>query len=211
MPPLGDAIAARLKVPVGFVACGIGATSVREWLPRGSTFPNPPTIEGNVRKRPDGLWESNGSAFEMLVARMKPFGPNGFRAVLWHQGESDANQKDPSRTLAGPLYRKSLESVIRDSGRELGWKPVWFVAQASYHVPGDEASPEIREAQASLWKDALALPGPDTDALKSEWRDSGGRGVHFSGPGLRKHADMWAEKVILWIETQRSTEQPPVK
>ena len=34
MPPLGDALAQALRVPIGFVACGIGATSVREWLPQ---------------------------------------------------------------------------------------------------------------------------------------------------------------------------------
>jgi hypothetical protein len=37
---------------------------------------------------------------------MRPLGHNGFRAVLWHQGESDANQKDTTRTLAGKLYRE---------------------------------------------------------------------------------------------------------
>ena len=202
LPPLGDELANRLKVPVGFIACGIGATSVREWLPSGSTFPNPPTIESRVTKRADGLWESKGEAFEMFVSRMKPLGKQGFRAVLWHQGESDANQRDASRTLAGPLYRQSLETVIRESRREIGWSPPWFVAQVSYHVPGDESSPEIREAQASLWKDGITLQGPDSDSLKSEWREGGGKGVHFSGPGLRKHAELWAEKLVPWIEAQ---------
>jgi hypothetical protein len=202
IPALGDDIARRLKVPVGFVACGIGATSVREWLPKGSTFPNPPTIESRVTKRADGLWESKGEAFDMFVARMRPLGQQGFRAVLWHQGESDANQRDPSRTLAGPLYRQSLETVIRESRREIGWAPPWFVAQVSYHVPGDESSLEIRAAQASLWKDGIALEGPDSDSLKSEWREGGGKGVHFSGPGLRKHAQLWAEKIVPWIESQ---------
>ena len=104
----------------------------------------------------------------MFVARMKQLGPHGFRAVLWHQGESDANQQDPTRTLAGKLYREYLEQLIRESRREIGWDAPWFVAQVSYHVPGDEASPDIRAAQASLWKDGIALEGPDSDALKGE-------------------------------------------
>src|SRR4030095_11958037 len=37
-PPLGDAIAMRFEVPVGIIACGVGATSVREWLPGGTRF-----------------------------------------------------------------------------------------------------------------------------------------------------------------------------
>lgn len=202
LPPFGDAMAQRFKVPVGIIACGIGASSVREWLPKGSKFPNPPTLTGRVQELPAGEWESKGEAFEMFIARMKQPGPHGFRAVLWHQGESDANQQDPTRTLVGNLYREYLEKLIRDSRRAIGWDAPWFVAQVSYHVPGDEASPDIRAAQASLWKDGIALEGPDTDALKGEWRDAGGQGVHFSGPGLREHATRWVEKVAPWLEQQ---------
>lgn len=200
LPPLGDALAKRLDVPVGFIACGIGATSVREWLPEGATFPNPPTIVARVQQRPDGTWESKGEAYEMLVARMKAAGPAGFRAVLWHQGESDANQRDATRTLPGPLYRESLERVIRDSRKAIGWDAPWFVAQVSYHGPQSESSPEIRAAQASLWKDAIALEGPDSDALKGDLREDGGKGIHFSGKGQRAHAAAWEEKIGPWLE-----------
>jgi hypothetical protein len=202
MPPFGDAIAQRFDVPVGFIACGIGATSVREWLPKGTTFPNPPTLLGHVRQLRDGAWECNGQAFDLLVARTKQMGPHGFRAVLWHQGESDANQKDPTRTLLGRLYREYLEKLIRASRRELGWRATWFVAQVSYHGPGDESSPEIRAAQASLWKDGIAREGPDTDSLRGKLREADGKGVHFSGPGLREHASRWVDKVSPWLEQQ---------
>lgn len=202
LPPLGDALAQRFNVPIGFAACGIGATSVREWLPKGARFPNPPTIESRVQRLPGGEWESKGQAFDLFTTRTKALGLRGFRAVLWHQGESDANQRDTSRTLAGKLYREYLEQLIQESRKVIGWKAPWFVAQVSYHVPGDEASPDIRAAQASLWQDQIALEGPDSDALKSEWRENGGKGVHFSGAGLREHAARWAEKVSPWLEAQ---------
>ena len=200
MPPLGDELARRLGVPVGFIACGIGATSVREWLPQGATFPNPPTLVARVQQRPDGTWESKGEAYDMLVGRMKSAGPAGFRAVLWHQGESDANQRDATRTLPGKLYRKYLERVIRESRKASGRDAPWMVAQVSYHVPGDEASPDIRAAQASLWKDGIALQGPDSDALKGELREKGGTGVHFSGKGQRALAKAWADQLVPWLE-----------
>ncbi|HEX8911352.1 MAG TPA: sialate O-acetylesterase [Humisphaera sp.] len=206
LPPFADAIAERFDVPVGLIGCGIGATSVREWLPKGATFPNPPTIEGRVGKRPDGTWESKGAAFATLVERMRSAGPRGFRAVLWHQGESDANQKDPTRTLPGKLYRAYMEQLIRESGKLAGWDAPWFVAQVSYHVPGDEASPDIRDAQAALWKDGVALQGPDSDALKGDLRERGGKGVHFSGKGLRAHAAAWADKVGPWLEKELARE-----
>jgi hypothetical protein len=202
LPPFGDGIADRFRVPVGLVACGIGATSVREWLPAGSRFPNPPTLTGRVRQSPDGGWESQGEAFAQLTRRLQQLGPHGFRAVLWHQGESDANQPDPARTLPGDRYREYLTELIRASRREAGWAAPWFVAQASYHVPGDEGSPDIRAAQAALWDSGVALAGPDTDALKGDLRDNQGRGVHFSGRGLREHAARWVAKVAPWLEAE---------
>ena len=190
-------VSAFLVLPIG-----IGATSVREWLPAGVAFPSPPTILSRVTKRPDGSWESNGAAYGTLIAREEQCGRRGFRAVLWHQGESDANQKDPTRTLPGSLYQEYLGRIIRDSRQAAGWEAPWFVAQVSYHVPGDEASEDIRAAQAGLWKSGVALAGPDSDALKGELRERGGKGVHFSGPGLRAHADRWAEKITPWLERE---------
>ncbi len=202
IPPFADAIVTSQNVPVGIIACGIGSTSVREWLPKGSTFPNPPTIESRVQKLLNGTWSSNGAAFDAFVTRIKALGPQGFRAVLWHQGESDANQKDPTRTLPGSLYREYLEKIIRDSRSAIGWDAPWFVAQASYHVPGDEGSEDIRAAQAALWADGIALAGPNSDALKGDLRERNGQGVHFSGKGLREHGAKWAEKVIPWLDQQ---------
>ena len=205
LPPFGDALAERFQMPVGLVACGIGATSVREWLPEGASFPNPPTILSRVRRLPTGEWESNGEAFGMFINRMRQLGSHGFRAVLWHQGESDANQQDPTRTLSGELYRRYLGRLIRDSRRELGWDAPWFVAQVSYHAPEDEGSPDIRAAQKSLWDAGIALEGPDSDALKGDLRDGAGRGVHFSGKGLREHAARWVDKVAPWLATRLGT------
>jgi Carbohydrate esterase, sialic acid-specific acetylesterase len=202
IPAFADAVVAKENVPVGIIACGIGATSVREWLPKGATFPNPPTLVSRVEQLPSGEWASKGAAYDAFIARLKSVPPQGFRAVLWHQGESDANQKDATRTLSGKLYRDHLEKIIRDSRRAIGWDAPWFVAQASYHVPGDEGSDDIRAAQASLWKEGIALEGPDSDALKGKLRERDGKGVHFSGPGLREHGAKWAEKVLPWVQAQ---------
>jgi Carbohydrate esterase, sialic acid-specific acetylesterase/Prolyl oligopeptidase family len=209
IPPFADAIAERFKVPVGIIATGVGATSVREWLPRGTRFPNPPTLTSHVRQLANGEWESKGTLFDRLVSRLKEAGPSGFRAVLWHQGESDANQSDATRTLPGELYRQYLEQLIRGSQRQVGWDFPWFVAQASYHTPDDAVSPDIRAAQQALWKSGVALEGPDTDALAGDLRDNGGKGVHFSGKGLREHGLRWAEKVAPWLDQQLAAASPP--
>lgn len=202
LPPLGDQLAAEFKVPIGFVACGVGATSVREWLPQGVRFPNPPTLVGNVLTVSGNGFESTGNLYQRFTDRLKPLGKNGFRAVLWHQGESDANQADPSRTLVGQQYRIGLETLIRNSRQSIGWQAPWFVAQASYHVPGDEFSPEIRLAQRQVWESGVALEGPDSDALVGPLRERNGAGVHFSAEGLKQHAARWHEKVGPWLKSQ---------
>ena len=204
MPLFGDALSKKLNLPIGIIAYGQGGTSVREWLPQGSRFPNPPTVENKVRKINDGEWESLGKIYPGFIERMKVFGKNGFRAVLWHQGESDANQKDPTRTLSGPLYEKYLTQLILKTRTDLKWDVPWFVAQATYHVPGDESDPNIRSAQAALWKNGVALEGPDTDQLKGKLRERDGQGVHFSGPGLEAHADAWFERVSPWLAQKRN-------
>ena len=79
-----------------------------KWLPKGATFPNPPTIEGRVQKLPSGQWASKGDAYAMFVSRMKSSRPHGFRAVLWHQGESDAIEGQQAN------YETNLTNFISD-------------------------------------------------------------------------------------------------
>ncbi len=202
-PMFGDLIAEKFGVPVGIVACAAGGTSVREWLPQGAKFPNPPTITSNVEELPGGEWQSKGILYNSFLARMKSLGKGRtFRAVLWHQGESDANQEDATRTLPGRLYSRYVEQIIQATRHDVGWNIPWFVAQASYHTPTDPGSPDIRNAQAALWRSGVAQEGPDTDALKSEFRASNGRGVHFNGAGLEAHGKLWFEKVSSWLERQ---------
>ena len=157
---------------------------------QGVRFANPPTLTNRVVAIAAGEWESDG-ALRILVHRVNQLGPQGFRALLWHQGESDANQQDPTRTLPGEVYRTLLEQLIRNTQRAAGWPFPWFVAQASYHTPDDPGSPDIRAAQRALWQTGAALEGPDTDALGGDFRDGNGRGVHFSALGLREHRRRW--------------------
>ena len=161
-PPFGDAMATKFQVPVGIIACGIGATSVREWLPKGATFPNPPTLEGRVRQLPNGEWESKGEAFDMLTSRMKQLGSKGFRAVLWHQGESDAGQPDPKRILSS-----SSKSRARQSAGTLRGSSHWSVPMAEKAcrrcaTPRNPCGPT-----ASPLKDLIATRSGATSATAS--------------------------------------------
>ena len=205
IPAFGDAMAERFKVPIGIVACGVGATSVREWLPKGEAIAAPPTTGANVAATGSNAWASTGELFEKLVANMRQAGR--FRALLWHQGESD-NHQPADREISPSLYREYLRHVIEASRVQAGWKAPWFVALASYHTPQDRGSGELRAAQKSLATDGLALEGPNTDELGPEFREANGQGVHFNARGLRKHGEIWAEKLAPWLESELGKMSP---
>ena len=201
LPAFGDAMTAHFQVPVGLVALGVGSTSVREWLPAGDAMAAPPTTGMNTITTGSNQWVCTGALFDKIVAAEKTFGPHGFRALLWHQGESDSRQP-PDREITPAQYRMYLQRVIESSRTAAGWRVPWFVAQASYHTPEDQSTPELCAAQKSLVTDGLALAGPATDQLGPEFRQNNGRGIHFNARGLQRHGQLWAEAVTPWLEQQ---------
>jgi hypothetical protein len=167
-PAFGDAVYAKYQVPIGIASTGHSGTSISDW-------------------------RANGELFRWMVTRMQQLGRNGFRAVLWHQGESDVG-------MAADEYARRLTAVIQGSKRAAGWEFPWFVAQVSYHNPNNASFPNPRKAQKQLWDTGIALEGPDTDTLTGDNRDSGGQGIHFSPKGLRAHGQMWADKVAVYLD-----------
>jgi hypothetical protein len=168
-PAFGDELYAELKVPIGIAATGFGGTSVNQWQP-------------------------NEALHQWMMTRIHQLGPQGFRAVLWHQGESDVGMNPDE-------YYQKLKTIIESSKEKAGWEFPWFVAQVSYHNPENPSFDTTRTAQAKLWADGVALEGPDTDVLGGENRDVGGKGIHFSPIGLKAHGEMWAEKVKVLFAT----------
>ncbi len=168
-PAFGDALAERYKVPIGVAVTGHGPSTTAEWRP-GSEL------------------------FNWTTKRMKQLGSDGFRAVLWHQGESDA-------ALTADQYATSLTTVIDGSRKAIERQVPWFVAQVSYLGPNRPKAEGVRAGQKRLWDTGIALEGPDTDTLTGDNRDQDGKGVHFSPKGLRAHGRAWADKVTTYLDT----------
>jgi hypothetical protein len=149
--------------------------------------------------------------FDKLTKLMQTLGVGGFRAVLWHQGESDAGQAreghPADRQISGAQYVEFMEKLIRTSRNRAAWPVPWFTAVTTYHREQDEEDTEFRTAMKGLWSKGLSWEGPDTDALRGELR----AGVHFNGKGLQKHGQLWAEKVGAWLDDQLAPprEGPP--
>jgi len=170
-PAFGDKMYRELGVPIGVATTGYGGTSVNSWQPDGDLFQG---------------W---------MLRRIQQLGPQGFRAVLWHQGESDVNMP------AEEYYRK-LKNTILASTQQAGWEFPWFVAQASYHNADKPSFESVRSAQQRLWDEHIALRGPDTDLLTGDHRDFDGKGIHFSPKGLKAHGEMWADKILPYVKNR---------
>ncbi len=199
IPSFGDALYRKYHVPIGVASVGHGSTSVRQWLPAGTPADNMPTMTRYITRRPGGVLISDGTLFNGMMLRIHQLGPHGFRALLWHQGESDAHQP-PAHEIAATTYASMMRQLIRAAHKQAGWDFPWFVAQATYHTPDDPSCPPIRDAQRSLWQSGVALEGPDTDTLTAVYRQNGGKGTHFNDAGLKAHGELWAEKVSRYLD-----------
>jgi hypothetical protein len=172
-PAFGDAMYEKYKVPIGIASTGHGGTSTIQWNP------NPPQAEGSL--------------FMWSMHRIHQLGPGGFRAMLWHQGESDVGLKTDD-------YVARLSEIIKASKKEAGWEFPWFVAQVSYHNPEKLKHDTMRDAHKKILDLGVAYEGPDTDTLAGDNRDLDGKGIHFSPKGLKAHGEMWAGKVGVYLD-----------
>ena len=163
-PPMGDRLADAFKVPIGMISVGVGTTTVSQWQPTTTLYPR-------------------------LREALTFLGPNGLRAILWHQGESD--------TLAGTssaLYATLLQNVIHASRNDAGWEVPWAVALVGFHPDGtSENEAEIVAGQRlAIAGDPLVFEGPNTDELGAAWRSDT---VHFNEAGLREHGRRWVDTI----------------
>lgn len=204
IPAFGDALYRKYHVPIGVAAVGHGSTSVRQWLPAGDPVYVMPTMTKFITTNAAGDLICDGTLFNGMLGRIRELGPHGFRALLWHQGESDAHQA-AEHSISPEQYHAMMVRLIEATRAAAGWQIPWITAVATYHTPNDQGSPELEVAQRSLWTEGIALEGPDTDTLGPEFRQNGGKGVHLSDAGLKAHGAMWAAAVEQYID---STEAP---
>lgn len=167
-PRLGDLLAAAENIPIGFVAVGVGSTEVSQWLP-GTT---------NYDSR--------------LKPALQSFPARGFRAVLWHQGESDA-----LASVSTATHASRLNSMIAQSRTDAGWTIPWYLAEASFHPSSNlsQEEPVTAGQRQVVHGDPQVFLGPGTDPFHLE-DASGGKlndSVHFNAAGLFDHARQWRD------------------
>ncbi|MPR32280.1 sialate O-acetylesterase [Salmonirosea aquatica] len=190
----GDSLARRLNVPVMIFNAGWAGSAMYNW--QESIDPNATTVSTFGNPYPTGLpFGHLRLALNYYIAQQ------GYRAVLWHQGEAD-NFIENSREG----YRNGLRAIIQAS-RSLSGKPnlAWVVARASRFT---------KDGVSRIWQPVIdgqndvigvngndpnlvlpnVFPGPQTDPLEGPaFRTSDN--IHFTGNGLVALAQSWVSSL----------------
>jgi len=168
---LGDLLSEAEDIPIGFINVGVGGTQVSQWVPGTSNYNN------------------------RLEPALQSFPVNGFRAVLWHQGESDS-----IANVTAAAHASRLNAMISQSRIDAGWNVPWYLAEASFHPTPSLASEEPVAAgqRATVHSDPNIFLGPSTDEFHLE-DAAGGKlsdSVHFNAAGLIDHATQWRDILL---------------
>jgi hypothetical protein len=166
---LGDLLVERgVYRSVLFVPLAFGGNFVTDLIPGGSRHGRTTLALSRLMKALDRL-------------------PLPFSAVLWQQGEAEANHT----TMSAATYQAHLHDVVADLRSRGVFAPV-FVAASTYC----EADPhpfynaeQIRGAQlATDGRSAGFFPGPDIDVIVGDGRYDQ---CHLSDTGLQRCAELW--------------------
>lgn len=171
-PTLGLALAKELDMPIGFLATGWGGAGIKEFG------------EGTIK-------------YERIINALNTIKENGARAVLWHQGETDAVNKTTREE-----YEVLLKSLIYRSRRDTGLNIPWVIANASYHPKAENIDKKaILEAQRNCCNDKDVLLGPNTDNILGDNRIN--NSAHFNLKGLKAHGISWFEILVKYFFANR--------
>ncbi|NLE22497.1 MAG: sialate O-acetylesterase [Actinobacteria bacterium] len=166
-PVVATFLLAEEHVPVAFVPCARGSTSIAVWDPASKA------------DRPAG------TCYASMARRIAAVGGK-VRAVLWWQGERDARRRTP-----GPEYKAALQGLSDRLWRD--FRTPLLVAQIGdyderYTAQGINT---VRRAQAEAWGTSHILSGPvlyDIDLHGN---------VHFTRPAdVKLAARRWAAAVL---------------
>ncbi len=153
---------AATNVPVGFVAFGEGGTPSNRWVP------------------------SANDLYPRIQQAIQSFPTNGFKAVLWHQGEADSKG-----TTSYNDYVSRFQTTISQARTDAGWNFPWYFSEVSFSPKATiiEEIPITSAQQTLANNDPLIFLGADTDDFHLEGKliDQ----VHFNAAGLQEHSEQW--------------------
>lgn len=170
---LGDLLIERgVYRRVLFVSLAIEDSFIADWLPGGRRHGRLALALSRLRKA-------------MGVTALP------FSAVLWQQGEAEANHTE----MSAKAYKLHFQDLVSDLRANGVFAPV-FVARSTlcqYPSGSGRNRDAIREAQHDLPDISVGIfAGPDTDEVGLDQRFDRCR---LSGPGLQRCAELWLDAI----------------
>lgn len=137
-PLVATSLMASRGVPIAFIPCAVGGTSIAEWLP-GADHYDPATLYG------------------AMAVRCKR--PGGIKSLLWWQGEKDVGlgttQADYYARGAALAFAVQADLRCKLTVAKLQTEPLRPAATQA----------AIRAAHSQMWTNPNCLPGPDLVGL----------------------------------------------
>ena len=141
---------------VGLIPCAVGGTSIAAWMPGGVDD-----------------WDAENHPYDNAVKKAREAQKSGkIAAVLWHQGETDAERRTPD-------YAAKLRAVVRNLRRDLELGPeVPFIAGDLASFYGERIAAGVGLVDGAL--KMLAAEDPSFLVVTTkDLKDRGDR-LHFS-------------------------------
>lgn len=160
--------AADPSARIGLVPTAVGGSPIRSWAP--------------------GALDSatNTHPYDDAIARAREAMKAGeFKAILWHQGESDGND------MQSPLYEARLRALIARFRRDLGNPalPVLIGQLGRFEgVPWSAGKGRVDSAHQAISRDT-----PNVAFVSARGLEHKGDQVHFSAPAARELGMRYAE------------------
>lgn len=127
----------------------------------------------------------------------------GVRALLWYQGEADADPGAGQRTTDKQLYKDRLQYVIDKTRSDFGHSDLsWMIARTTF-INGGNVTASIRDAQLEKSQEYDKAEGPDTDfqpngQLTGLYRSDGTHFNESTNSGLTYLGTQeWADKIAV--------------
>lgn len=190
-PKFASVLNQELGVPIGVVSIGWGGTAIYDWKKGLWVYDSVVGEHGCHDQSPNNLIGDIG-CYPRLTTTVSALSGCNFKAVLWHQGESDVGNSNLCKGLSSSsnCYAQRLTKIIGDFRSDTGCAQPWISARVSHTAQtrsdgtmldaGTAWNNEValRTDQTSLWNSGVTLRGPDTDLLIGHYRIDD---IHFSG------------------------------
>lgn len=153
------------EIRIGLIPAACGGSPISAWEP-------------GVR-----FQQTSSHPYDDAVARAKAAMKSGtLQAILWHQGESDANE------ALAPAYEEKLRALITRFRKDLDSPELPFlIGQLGQFGKWNAATAQVDQAQQNVAKSMKNVYFIRSDKLTT------GDGIHFDTASLRIMAERYAE------------------